>query len=372
MKFLIITHVIHTKRQENFYAYEPYVREMNIWLKYVDEVIIIAPLVKEYPTAIDSFYTHSNIDFRIVPAFSLTSFRNSVEAIFKIPSIIISLFKAMRQADHIHLRCPGNMGLLACFLQIFFPSKPKTAKYAGNWAPNAQQPWSYRVQKWILSNSFLTRNMKVLVYGEWINQSANIHPFFTASYSEVEGTLIKKTISSESVIRLIFVGSLVVGKNPLYAIQLLEQLRGKGINAKLALYGDGMLREDLMDYIVTNKLEDVVILHGNQNQEVLKKAYQQSHFVILASKSEGWPKAIAEGMFWGCVPLVTAVSCVPQMLDYGKRGILLQMDLENDVSAIITLVKNAIEFESLSMAAMNWSRKYTMEYFENEIQKLLK
>jgi hypothetical protein len=31
-------------------------------------------------------------------------------------------------------------------------------------------------------------------------------------------------------------------------------------------------------------------------------------------------KAIAEGMFWGCIPVGTAVSCVPFMLDEGKRG----------------------------------------------------
>jgi hypothetical protein len=28
-------------------------------------------------------------------------------------------------------------------------------------------------------------------------------------------------------------------------------------------------------------------------------------------------------MFWGCVPIVTSVSCIPFMLDYGKRGVLL-------------------------------------------------
>jgi len=75
----------------------------------------------------------------------------------------------MVQADYIHLRCPGNMGLEA-LVQMLFPNKPKTAKYAGNWNPKSKQPWSYRLQKWILSYTFLTQNMQVLVYGEWSNQ----------------------------------------------------------------------------------------------------------------------------------------------------------------------------------------------------------
>ena len=76
-------------------------------------------------------------------------------------------------------------------------------------------------------------------------------------------------------------------------------------------------------------------------------------------------------MFWGAVPLATAVSCVPNMLDQGNRGILLEMDLEKDSTAINTLIRNSAEFEYKSQATMNWSRKYTLEYFETEIQKLL-
>ena len=390
MKFLIITHVIHIEKNKQYFAYEPYVREMNIWLKKVDEVIIIAPLVKDYPTSIDTFYKHSNIDFRKVPTFSLTSFRNSVVAFFKVPTILLKLFITMQQGDHIHLRCPGNIGLLACIVQIFFPSKTKTAKYAGNWDPKAKQPWTYRLQRWILSNSFLTRNMKVLVYGEWPGQSQNIMPFFTASYSESEIVPLKKlsvqsqsnnlsvraqsgimSVRAQSRTSFLFVGTLSPGKQPLYAIQLVEQLHQLGYLVQLDIYGDGCLRNELMTYIVENNLERFVFLHGNQNQEVLKKAYQQSHFVILASKSEGWPKAIAEGMFWGCVPLAFSVSCVPDMLDNGNRGMLLQMDLENDAMQLCALINYPDDFEKKSKLAMQWSGKFTLERFETEIHKLL-
>ena len=41
----------------------------------------------------------------------------------------------MQDADHIHLRCPGNIGLLGCFSSNFISKKIKTAKYAGNWDP---------------------------------------------------------------------------------------------------------------------------------------------------------------------------------------------------------------------------------------------
>ncbi|MEO7975742.1 glycosyltransferase [Flavobacterium sp.] len=370
MKFAIITHVNHKYYNKLYFGYDPYIREMNIWLQFVDEVIIVAPAEGNCTSGIDSFYQHSNINFRKVPNFSFITAKESILALFKFPIIIWNLFSAMKSADHIHLRCPGNIGLLACFVQILFPHKIKTAKYAGNWDPNAKQPWTYKLQKYILKNTFLTRNMQVLVYGNWNNQSKNIKPFFTASYSESEKEIVAKT-SIDSVVGFIFVGSLVTGKNPMYAIKLVHNLIKEGNKATLNIYGEGSERLSLEDYIQINQLGDYIILNGNQSKETLKKAYQESHFVILPSKSEGWPKAIAEGMFWGCVPLSTSISCIPFMLDFGNRGLLLKMNLKTDGSQIVALFKNKSDFDNKSQIASNWSRSYTTDIFEAEIKKLL-
>lgn len=343
---------------------------MNIWLKYIDEVIIIAPLQNVMPTEIDIAYRHKKIKFRKVPDFNFINFSNALISIFKLPIIFWKVFWAMKSADHIHLRCPGNMGLIGCLVQVLFPKKIKTAKYAGNWDSKSKQPFTYKMQKWILNNTFFTRNMSVLVYGDWKNQSKNIKPFFTATYSESEKEIITKT-SFDSTIDFIFVGSLVSGKNPLYAIKLAQHLRENGYNVMLNFYGEGPERNVLENYIYINNLEDIIVLHGNQNKETIKKAYQKSHFVVLPSKSEGWPKAIAEGMFWGCIPIANKVSCVSFMLDYGNRGVLLEMNLEKDVNQIKELISDEKNFINKSKLSSQWSRNYTTDVFEAEIRKLL-
>lgn len=370
MIFCIITHVIHIEEKHNFYGYSPYIREMNIWLKYVDEVIIVAPLESNKPKIIDIPYKHIRIDFKKVSDFNFTTFKNSFVSLFKLPRIFWEVFQAMKNADHIHLRCPGNMGLIGCFVQILFPKKEKTAKYAGNWDPKSKQPFTYKLQKWILSNTFLTRNIKVLVYGVWENQSKNIKPFFTATYLESEKEIVQKT-SFDEEIKFIFVGSLVSGKNPMYAIQFVEKLNEKGYKATLNLFGEGFERCNLENYIYINNLGTLITLNGNVNKDTLKKAYQDSHFVLLPSKSEGWPKAIAEGMFWSCVPIATSVSCLPFMLDYGERGVLLKMILEQDVQQIETILESELIFENKREKALEWSQKYTIDVFESEVKKLL-
>lgn len=370
MKLLIVSSAPFIYKNACAYGYSPYVNELAIWQKYVDEINFCCPtwshenglLISEFPFKIDK-------QFELVD-FNLNSISNGFKAFFYSFYNLFVLCKAMKTANHIHLRCPGNMGLLGSVVQILFPKTPKTAKYAGNWDPKSKQPWTYRLQKWIISNSFLTRNMQVLVYGEWEHSSKNSKAFFTATYSEADKEPVLPR-NWRQTIHFVFVGTLVKGKNPLYAIQMVERLFHLGHNVQLSIYGEGVLRSVLEHYITANQLEEIVHLASNQPKEIVKKAYQTSHFVLLPSDSEGWPKVIAEGMFWGCVPLATKVSCVPYMLDYGKRGIVLEMNLEKDSQRISALLLNPLQLDSLQKRAVSWSRLYTTDDFELEIKKLL-
>ena len=370
MKLLVVSAAPLIPSPSGWKAYGPYVKEMVLWAKYADEVQFCCPiwetdrglLVSEIP-----FDTQSPIRLR---EFSMTSFSETLKSVVAMMVNLVIIIKAMRQADHIHLRCPGNIGLLGCIVQIFFPNTPKTAKYAGNWDPKAKQPLSYRLQKWILSNTFLTRNMQVLVYGDWEGSSKNIKPFFTASYHESDKQDIAVRLPEKKV-KMIFVGTLSEGKRPLYAVQLVESLKKKGYDVTLDMFGEGLEREVLNHYIKNNKLEDVVFLKGNQNQQTIKEAYKESHFVILPSKSEGWPKVIAEGMFWGCVPIATGVSCIPNMLLYGERGLMLNLNLDEDVNAVAECIVSEADYKMKAEKAMEWSRNYTLDAFEAAIKQLL-
>lgn len=371
MKLLVISSAPFITKTDGIYAYSPYVKEMEIWRKNVDELLFCCPyrktegtlLITKIPFKIDAIY--------YLQEFNFTTIGNAIKALPVLIKDCILLYKNIKKSDTIHLRCPGNIGLLACFIQILFPNKIKTAKYAGNWDPNAKQPLSYRFQKWILSNTFLTKNMQVLVYGEWKNSSKNIRPFFTASYFEKEKIDVKPR-KLEGKISFIFVGTLSNGKQPLYAIRLIEQLHKNANNVQLTLYGEGKERAMIESYISENNLNNIVFLKGNQNQETIKNAYCENHFVILPSLSEGWPKVVSEGMFWGCLPIANKVSCVPNMLENGKRGILLDLKLNQDVQNIEQILKDSPLYQDKVNRAVQWSRQFTMDVFEEEIKLLLK
>ncbi|HPJ43627.1 MAG TPA: glycosyltransferase [Spirochaetota bacterium] len=344
---------------------------MNIWFRYFDDIIVFAPLTTaEPPNKIDIPYAHNSITFLQIPPIDILSPRAVIRSIALLPLITFKILKGMTRADHIHLRCPGNVGLIGSIVQILFPKKKKTAKYASNWDWNSRQPWSYRLQQCLLRNTFLTRNMTALVYGEWPDRTKNIKPFFTASYSEIERLPVHKTPLNEGV-QLAFIGTLTRNKNPLDCSKVLFALTSTGINATLTYCGDGPEQQNIEEFIDGHRLHDKVKFLGNVDSETVKKVLQEAHFLIFLSRSEGWPKAISEAMWWGCLPITTAVSCVPQMLGNSERGELVNGEITGITSLIEGYIADQNSFNSKSGKAMDWSREYTTERFEKEIQKLL-
>ena len=387
MKLLIISDAPILSNSDKREAYAPYVKEMDIWMQHASDVSFVCP-TKYGRKLLTQAFQRQDFKVQSLRRLEFHSALSAVISLITIPYQAIVLWNAMRKADHIHLRCPGNLALLACLIQITLPRKRKTVKYAGNFDPRAAQPLSYRWQKKILSNTRLTKNIDVLVYGEWPEQTKNIKPFFTATYSENDRGSFTKEFKEPY--QFIFVGTLSQNKNPQLLVELIEQLHKEGVAAQAHFYGDGPMMDELKT--MANSHSTPCYFYGNQSSEVLKAAYEKAHFSFLASQSEGWPKAVAESMWYRCIPIATPVSCVPWMLGIGeklnneKESIELEkgFDLEHigskgliytdkfqTILNIKSLISNPAIMTVMSQNAEDWSQNYTIEKFEREIIKLV-
>lgn len=367
MKLLVVSTAPILTSDDVKTAYAPMVAELDLWFEKPEAITILAPTQYSKPLLTAAF-KRQDIKVISVPSLYFGSLTGLLKSIMGVSLTKLKLLFAMAAADHIHIRCPGNTSLLACWLQMLFPWKNKTAKYAGNWSADSKQPFSYKMQKWLLSNTFLTRKMKVMVYGDWPKQTGNIKPFFTATYwEEDKKQIITRDYSRQ--IKMAYLGTLSANKRVDYAIDLTGQLIEKGIDISLDIYGDGIEAESLQNQIGEKNLTDRISLKGNQPANLVAQALQQAHFLILPSKSEGWPKAVAEAMFWGAIPLASPVSCVPWMLDEGKRGLLL--DFKTDADTLEAMLSRPRRLERMANSAIDWSRVYTMDKFRDEIHKLL-
>ena len=370
MRFAIFTLVEHKEIEGVYYGYAPYISEMNMWTNYANEVVVVGLRSKSKTlTPIDAPYNHPKVDFVEVPNFNIKTLKGVLRTLMIYPRVALQMIKVMKSADHIHFRCPSNVSAMAALIQICFPTKKKTVKYAGNWRPKSKQPIGYRFQKFIFRNTWLTKNMKVLVYGDWPNQTKNVVPFMSATYTNDERIPYTKK-DYKGILKFVFIGSLVVGKRPLYTIQIIEALLQQGVSCELHMYGDGNLKETVEHYVNSKELADKVFVYGNQDKEVIKTAVQNAHFTILPSKSEGWPKAIAEGMFFGAIPISTRISCLEWILGQGARGILIDTDLESAVKEIMKALNEA-DLHSMSKEALDWAQQYTLDRLNLEMKKAL-
>ncbi|WP_235783950.1 hypothetical protein [Nonlabens tegetincola] len=124
MRFLVISDAHHLRINGKLVAYAPYVKEMNLWLSKVDEVQIIAPTRYNKPLLTQPF---DRQDIQVTSLRRLEFHRISIAVVslLTIPYQFMVLCFAFAKADHIHLRCPGNLALLSCLVQILFLGKRK-------------------------------------------------------------------------------------------------------------------------------------------------------------------------------------------------------------------------------------------------------
>lgn len=370
MKTVVVSSAPLIQKADGWYAYSPYAQELELWAKYATTVTMVCPVWSEANGTLVTRLSFSPEQVIPLHEFNIKTVLGVLRGlIFALPNLW-KLYRAMQQTEHIHLRCPGNLSLLGCLVQSLFPKTYKTCKYAGNWDPQAAQPIAYRWQKRLLSHTRFTQNIRVLVYGEWPRATKNIVPFFTASYYASEIRPVTDRWERRPW-HVVFVGTLGANKRPMYVVQLVAKLRARGVPMTLALYGHGAEHARITQYIQEQNLSEWIVCHGNQPREVIQQALCEAHFLCLPSQSEGWPKAVAEAMFWGAIPWATPVSCVPQMLDEGRRGLILTLDINRDIEQIQRGCTDPNALRQQSQQAMEWSRQYTLDAFEMAIRKLM-
>jgi glycosyltransferase involved in cell wall biosynthesis len=288
-----------------------------------------------------------------------------------LPRHVWRLAGAMRQADAIHVRCPGNLGLLGCLLARPF-GKPCVAKYAGQWSDYPGEPRAWRWQKALLRSPWWRG--PVLVYGRWPGQPPKVVPFFTSVMDDAQMARARLSVHrdwSKQPPEVLFVGRLSSQKNVDVILRALALLRPEGLCLRLRVVGDGPLRRDLEALARALELDQQVIFQGAVPQARVLDYYEQARILVLASQTEGWPKAIAEAMAFGLVCIGANRGLVPQMLGEG-RGLLVE---PGDAAALAARLRQAATDASaaarISERAAAWASQFTIQTLKAALRQQL-
>lgn len=371
-RLVIVSHVTHYVRDGSIYAYGPYAREIDIWADLFPEVVIAAPCRFETPPGDALAFSRPNIRMR--PQLEAGGDRWPAKArqLALLPLMAARLAGALHQADAIHVRCPGNLGLLGAALAPLF-SRRLIAKYAGQWNGYPGEPLAVRWQRRLLASRWW--GAPVTVYGEWPNQPAHIVPFFTSMMSRSQMATAARAAKARSVhtpLRILFVGALARRKRVDALIAGVADAVGQGLQAQLTIVGDGPERASLEALVTSRGLQSITAFTGALPFDAGLRWYEWADCLVLPSThSEGWPKAVAEAMSYGVLAIAVNHGQLSSMLD--RRGVLLPTGSAPEIAAaLLAVAREPGRHLALSRAGAEWAGAYSLEGLRDALRDLLR
>jgi glycosyltransferase involved in cell wall biosynthesis len=140
-------------------------------------------------------------------------------------------------------------------------------------------------------------------------------------------------------IRLLFVGWYGRRKGCFDLVEALERVRSRGVDATLTFVGTEEVRGEesgLRALVDRLGLAEAVEFPGSMGREDLSGAYAAADVICLPSYQELLPMSLLEGMAFGLPALATRVGGIPDLVDDGASGLLVE---PGDVEAIADAVE---------------------------------
>jgi glycosyltransferase involved in cell wall biosynthesis len=140
---------------------------------------------------------------------------------------------------------------------------------------------------------------------------------------------------------VLFVGELIKRKGINYLLKAISRINQSSIkDTKVIIIGDGIEKTNLLNLSRELNLQDLVIFRGKVPEDELLKWYSLADIFVLFSLSEGRPTVINEAMASGCAIVATNVSGIPEQVENGHNGFLVEAKNAEVLSEKISYLLN--------------------------------
>jgi glycosyltransferase involved in cell wall biosynthesis len=243
------------------------------------------------------------------------------------------------------------------------------AKYAGNWRPDGAEPRTYTLQRrWLAENR---HRGVVTINGRW-PAPPHVHSFHNPCLTEAEtaeGRVAAAAKRLDLPVELLFVGALTDGKGAGRALRVAEALGARGVPYRLQLLGDGPDRPRYEAWARERGVRAHFL--GWVPRSSITAYYAKAHFILLPSRSEGWPKVLSEAMAFGVVPVAAAVSGIPQLLAETGAGVALPVeDTAGMAGAVAGYVADPDAWATAGRAGVAAAEQFTYRAYQAAVAAL--
>ncbi|MFN0173362.1 MAG: glycosyltransferase family 4 protein [Saprospiraceae bacterium] len=349
------------------YALGPVVREINSLLPLFYHVTWIGFNRPEYrDNASFSPVANTKIQLVFLKKCGGDRITDKLRVLSHTPAMMLRILREIRRHDVIYTRAPSSPAFIALILSIFFPKKIFWHKYAGNWRQHPA-PRFFAFQRAVLKRA---TNSKVTINGRWERQAEHCLSFENPCLEQIDHAKGKQILSLKSYndpLQFCFVGRLEEAKGVHWILEAFSTLSSNNRISSLHLVGDGPLRQQCEQ--LANSSSIPIHIHGFLSQTQVAEVLAQSHILLLPSVAEGFPKVVAEAANYGCIPVVTDVSCINQYIRHAENGFLLQANSlpHGHLAAMIAQLPEATLLKNMAMELNKICASFTYEHFVHRV-----
>ncbi|WP_299226398.1 glycosyltransferase [uncultured Psychroserpens sp.] len=365
-KLLVISDTGMFEEVGHVFAFGPVLRELEYLAHYFKTITWIG-FNKPNQSHNRSYQkiTHQHIRTIFLKSTEGPNITDKLDILTQYPKMYSIINNELKKHNYIHVRAPSNPALIAMHLSKKYKDKQFWFKYAGSWVDSTS--YTYNYQRNLLKK--LKAPTKVTVNGQWPNQEKHILAFENPCLTS-DDRVLGEAMVSEKIFQAkpnyCFIGNLNANKG---VSPLLKAFAGIERSAydTIHVVGDGKLKDQLV--AITKLYQLNVVFHGTLQKSEVINIYKTSQFITLPSKSEGFPKVISEALNYGCIPLVTKISCIDQYVVDDKNGFLIASQEVNHIKDTIqrSLKLTDEKYDTMIRTNHAMAKKFTYGYYVERI-----
>lgn len=166
---------------------------------------------------------------------------------------------------------------------------------------------------------------------------------------------------------IVSVGRLVPKKGYQTLLEAFGYLPRDALDVRLSVYGGGPQRDALEAMAAQLGLGDRVRFHGARPQDEIAAAYARAALFVLAplvtedGDRDGIPNVLVEAMASGVPVVSTRISGIPELIETGSDGILVE---PNDPIALATAITRVLDDAALARRLASAGRRKVERSFD--------
>jgi glycosyltransferase involved in cell wall biosynthesis len=353
--------------ENGFYGFEPVVREIESFSKLFESITWIGFDHGDRRSSRPFKKVNSKkVEVILLNRIGGKSFGSKFKILSNYGKLYKTIHSQIQKHEFIHARAPSHPAVMLMAYRILFKNsrnKRFWIKYAGSWVDKA--PLYYAFQRFLLAK--LPKDVKVSINGDFEIHKGNFinlpNPCLTKTDRDLGFKILNRIENDSFVYDYIYVGNL----NDHKGVPLLIEFFSETPHLKIVLVGGG---EKLEYYKKQTENCQNIEFAGPVEKNEVNSYLSSSRALILASKTEGFPKVISEAMNFSCIPIVSDVSSISQIVKHKKTGFLLGERSVDEIKKAVQWVESLNHEDLDNLLKNNYTQAEVFTYSSYE-QKVI-